>query len=81
MENKIPTVLEVAIQRGLYVEGNPVLSVEDAIDLIKLHVKAALEAASKNADGVAYMAGIDAEPNFRIYEDSILNAYPETNIV
>lgn len=77
MENKIPTAEEFFNNKGIFGSMEERLS-QYAIEFAKLHVEAALKDASNNAEG------IDADnyyvPNSCIDKQSILNAYPLTNI-
>ena len=80
MENNIPTAEEFLKRENLPTD---ILSGDDInyamIEFAKLHVEMALKEASNNAEG------IDADnyyvPNSCIDKQSILNAYPLTNII
>ena len=81
MENKIPTAEEFWIENNAKGVWRSIILIEFA----KLHVEAALKAANKKA--IASLDG-DYENGFHIEgpydlcidENSILNAYPLTNI-
>lgn len=77
--NKIPTAEEYWYNKGY---GNPSLNEELAlIEFTKFHVQAALKAAALSAkldiDAFSEYEGYDFP---EIDEDSILNAYPLSNI-
>ena len=79
MENKIPTAEEFGenlLPRGItwYSEFERMM-----IEFAKLHVKAALEAALKHV--VIEYEQEEGSCSHNIDPESILNAYPETNIV
>ena len=76
--NKIPTAEEFSMDIEFLVEYDLVLFdniYKYAIDFAKLHVKAALENASKKV-----YADSDDDGNTFIDKESILNAYPLENI-
>lgn len=84
MENRILTAEEF-IKEG--VEGYPLRDVIDnlndediieiMVDFAKLHVERALKSAIKQAIVIEYIANhYTNETDFRVKEDSILNAYP-----
>lgn len=84
---KIPTAEEFLKQFELGSTGK--VDIEDAkeavIEFAKLHVKAALENAAKYADlHSKYKPQIGEQPDINcnkyIYQNSILNAYPENLI-
>jgi hypothetical protein len=76
MENNVPTALEFFMKQKTYTNIEQFM-----IEFAKLHVEAAL----KTADEKATVTPIDYEegswrPIWGVDSDSILNAYPLTNI-
>ena len=81
MENKIPTAEELSKRYGLSAKGALWTDTVRAfaIEFAKLHVEAALKEASENAE-LKYRIN-DISCNDKILnKNSILNAYPLTNI-
>ena len=82
MENKIPTAEEFLIKENLPTD---ILSGDDInyamIEFAKLHVEVALKEASENADmDNEYYQSLQEGTSGGIDIESILNAYPLTNI-
>lgn len=73
--NKLPTAEEFAERDGSHIMGYPVLTINQAIQFAKLHVKEALKVASEKAE-IEYSSRKD----FEINKESILNSYPLDNI-
>jgi hypothetical protein len=88
MDNNIPTAEEFYSQNmAIHKEESLIKGVYNTmIEFTKLHVEAALKAASKNAvaeqDFVDMVGEFEDIPLYKPYvvKDSILNAYPLTNI-
>lgn len=84
-QNKIPTIEEhLNSRQGVYFKKGywNGLDEDDIASLIKIHIKAALEAGAKQAD--VYNDPLDTA-SAKVYKgvidkNSILNAYPESNI-
>ena len=72
--NKIPTAEEFALQDG-YDKVIDHVTETRMIEFAKLHVEAALQAASKNAE-----VNVTNYHNYEVDDDSILNSYPLENI-
>jgi hypothetical protein len=81
MENDIPTALEFFIKQKTYTNIEQFM-----IEFAKLHVQAALKEASEKVrqieDPYAYTGNTGSEypADYIVDKDSILNAYPLTNI-
>ncbi len=81
--SKIPTAEELFNQIYMVPDGAEwtkdakKVAIEVAKSLSKLHVEAALEAASEKAEG--YTEGAEDNDAF-VDKDTILNAYPKENI-
>jgi hypothetical protein len=76
---KIPTAQELGnkLYQPIGMSCNE-FAIKLAIEFAKLHVKAALKAASEEANTQEIGRGFTAETV--VDKDSILNAYPESNI-
>jgi hypothetical protein len=71
MENKIPTAEEFALSDN-WEKVIDHVTIKRMKDFAKLHVKAALKAASKSES--------NGTEGYKIYPESILNSYPNSNI-
>jgi len=82
METKTPTAKEYLAKIGY--DTNSYIDGEDAFYLLKdfatLHVRAALVAASEAAEIEDYRSHAFLSKHQRVNKDSILKAYPESNI-
>jgi hypothetical protein len=80
---KIPTVEEFMTDEYQIKHYGTILlkPKQAAIEFAKLHVKAALEAAADNAEVDYWRGDCQCCQSNKIDKRTILNAYPETNIV
>ena len=74
---KIPTATKFLDEKGKYLLNGDVDITRTMIEFAKLHVEAALKAASENVETkwVEY-----TDHDYEIDKESILNSYPSTNI-
>ncbi len=77
--DKIPTAEEFALS-DKWERVIDHVTIKRMKDFAQLHVKAALEAAAKNANIIDERDGDSGEGDFYIDKKTILNSYPESNI-
>jgi hypothetical protein len=84
MDNNVPTAEDFFLKRSKELHSDPEdmpgWMIEEAKNLAKLHVEAALKSAAKNGRIESYRTNAFLPSRKRVESSSILNAYPDTNI-